>query len=123
MVTSPDTTLALLRRFAEEGVWVNDEAGRHSLLKLPEGPGSTVSALVTPEKEPDITRDDLLALIGRYESRQDINKGEKKESGAGPSAAGSPAASAPTKRKFCPQCGASVRSGPKFCGSCGARFD
>jgi len=125
MVTSPDTTLALLRRFAEEGVWVNDEAGRHSLLKLPEGPGSMASAMVAPEKEPDtITRDDLLALIRRYESRQDVDKGEKMEgSGAGPSAAGPPAEPAPAKRKFCPQCGAPVRPGPKFCGSCGARFD
>jgi hypothetical protein len=123
--TSPDKTLALLRRFAEEGVWVNDEAGRHSLLKLPAGPGSTVSTLVTPEKEPDtVTREDLLALIGRYELRQDMHKAEKKGgSEGGTSRAGSPAEPDPSRRKFCPQCGAPVRPGPKFCGTCGFRFD
>ena len=124
LVTRPDQTLALLKKFAENGVWVNDEAGRHSLLRLPAVQGSTVNAIISQEKEPDtITREDLLALIERHESRQDVHKGEKNGgSGAEPSPAESPPESTQAKRKFCPQCGAPVRPGPKFCGSCGFRF-
>jgi hypothetical protein len=140
LVASPEPTLRLLGKFIKDGVWVTDDAGRHSLMLVPPVAGITVDE--TDKEEEPITRNDLVELMELLESRYGANKGNDtarsgktcKACGAELSAstqfcqqcgtkippAGSHQRPARPVRKICPGCGKPVREGLKFCSNCGS---